>query len=120
MVYAAAIDFATTVVATFFCFAAAFACLAETSASTAVRAFTTSTRCRLAVVVSASYFRDLMTEEVGCKSGLLLTGAEAHQLLRKKEHEEARLFDVDRDEMVRLRPEDIEDMPTSQDQSLPK
>jgi restriction system protein len=58
----------------------------------------------------AEHFRDLITEEVGCKSGLLLTDPEAHQLLLKKEHDEADLFDTDRDQMIRFRPEDIEDI----------
>jgi restriction system protein len=56
------------------------------------------------------YFRDLITEEVGCKSGLLLTDSEAHRLLLKNAHEEARLFDTDRDEMTRFRPEEIEEI----------
>jgi restriction system protein len=58
----------------------------------------------------AEYFRDLITEEVGCKSGLLLTDPEAHQLLLKDEHDEAGLFDRDRDQMIRFRSEDIEDI----------
>jgi restriction system protein len=56
------------------------------------------------------YFRDLITEEVGCKSGLLLTDAETHQLLLRKERDEARLFDTDRDQMIRFRPEEVEDI----------
>ena len=58
----------------------------------------------------AEYFRDLITEEVGCKAGLLLTDAEAYQLLLRKQPEEAGLFDVDRDQMLRFRPEEIEDI----------
>jgi restriction system protein len=58
----------------------------------------------------AEIFQDLITEEVGCKSGLLLTDNEAHQLLLRKEHDEAALFDTDRDQMVRFRPEEIEDI----------
>jgi restriction system protein len=57
----------------------------------------------------AEYFRDLITEEVGCKSGLLLTDSEAHQLLLKNAPEEAGLFNGDRDQMIRFRPEEIEE-----------
>src|SRR5690242_16178031 len=62
------------------------------------------------ISASNEYFRDVITEEVGCKSGLLLTDAEAHQLLLRKEHEEAGLFATDRDAVVRYRPEEIEDV----------
>jgi hypothetical protein len=58
----------------------------------------------------AEYFRDLITEEVGCKSGLLLTDPEAYQLMLKNEHDEADLFETDRDQMIRFRPEDIEEI----------
>jgi restriction system protein len=58
----------------------------------------------------AEYFRDLITEEVGCKSGLLLTDPEAYQLMLKNEHDEADLFGTDRDQMIRFRPEDIEEI----------
>jgi restriction system protein len=58
----------------------------------------------------AEVFQDLITEEVGCKSGLLLTDNEAHQLLRRKEHDEADLFNTDRDQVIRFRPEEIEDI----------
>lgn len=57
-VYAAFAGLADFAGATFFCFAAAFACLAANSVSTAVRTFATSTRCRLAVAARTSVSSD--------------------------------------------------------------
>jgi restriction system protein len=54
--------------------------------------------------------RDLITEEVGCKSGLLLTDHEAGTILRRIEHSDADLFDGDRGRSVRVRPEDVEEI----------
>jgi hypothetical protein len=54
--------------------------------------------------------RDLMTEEVGCKSGLLLTDREAHILLERAGNPAAEVFDGDRDRIVRLRSEGIEEI----------
>ena len=55
-------------------------------------------------------FRDFVTEEVGCKSGLLLVDHEAHALLRRAGIEEAEFFTGDRDRYVRIRPEEVEEI----------
>lgn len=52
--------------------------------------------------------RDLITEEVACKAGLLLTDHEAHTVLNRRGHSELWLFEDSRDKGVRMRPEEIE------------
>jgi restriction system protein len=54
--------------------------------------------------------RDLITEEIGCKTGLLLTDDEALAVLRRAKHPEANIFSRNRDRYVRMRPEEIEDV----------
>lgn len=62
------------------------------------------------ITIEVGNLRDLITEEVGCKSGLLLTDREARSVLRRAEHSEVELFAGRRGRTVRLRPEDIEDV----------
>jgi len=57
---------------------------------------------------SIAYFRDVVTEEVACKAGLLLTDNEALTILKKQEHSDAWLFEHPRNSGTRVRPEDVE------------
>jgi restriction system protein len=59
---------------------------------------------------SAGNMRDLITEEVGCKAGLLLTDNEARTLLARSEHSELWLFEQPEDELIRIRPEEVDDI----------
>jgi restriction system protein len=58
----------------------------------------------------AGSLRDLITEEIGCKAGLLLTSNEAGTLLKRSDHSKLWLFDEPEDAGVRIRPEEIEDI----------
>lgn len=54
--------------------------------------------------------RDLITEEIACKAGLLLTDNEARLLLARSEQSELWLFEQPDDAIIRIRPEEIEDV----------
>ncbi len=60
------------------------------------------------ISASVEYFRDVITEEVGCRSGLLLTDEEARLMLSRKDNDDASLFEGDRDRVIRYRPEEVE------------
>jgi len=59
---------------------------------------------------SAGNMRDLITEEVGCKAGLLLTDNEARTLLVRSEHPELWVFEQPEDALIRIRPEEVDDI----------
>lgn len=59
---------------------------------------------------TAGSMRDLITEEVGFKAGLLLTDNEALTLLQRSKNTELWLFEEEYDNYVRMRPEEVEDV----------
>jgi restriction system protein len=62
------------------------------------------------ITIEVGDLRDLITEEIGCKAGLLLTDREAREVLRRAQHSEAGLFAGKRKRMVRMRPEEIDNV----------
>lgn len=63
-----------------------------------------------AINAEVQFFRDIITEELACKSGLLLTDHEAGTLLRRDSGGDADVFEGDDDGFLRIRAEDLEDL----------
>lgn len=59
---------------------------------------------------TAGGMRDLITEQVACKSGLLLTHNEALTILRRAEYPDLQVFEEADASYVRIRSEDVEDL----------